>query len=349
MKTLAAAAIVGLFCATALALDVPEGFLGSYDKALELAKKENKPLYLHFTTDWCGWCRKIEKDDYANPKGQAALKDFVAASLDCTQGEKAPADNAKNQKLMEKYGGSGYPYIVILAPDGTKLYTIEGYKPLEGFLADLKEAKDASKKYGDFVEYAKKADVKSYEYNRKAMDVFETTDQWDKAAAAAQQVLDLDANNAKGDAAAAKLVLLEAAQAAEGEKDAKKIAALQADIRKLDPANEKGVYEKMISAQVEADLQSMTRANRDEVFKKVEATLIELSKMKNLKKAQEVLFMLGRIQAAQNRLDDALATEETALKADPNSPHAAEIKTMIERIKTVKSGARTTRPATTEE
>ena len=345
MKTLLAAATVAILSAAAMALDPPEGFLSSYDKALEQAKKENKPLYLHFTTDWCGWCRKIEKDDYANPKGQAALKDFVAASLDCTQGEKAPADNQKNQKLMEKYGGSGYPYIVILAPDGTKLYTIEGYKPLEGFLVDLKQAKAASGKYADFTEYAKKADVKTYEYNRKAMDVFEATEQWDKAAQAAQQVLDLDANNAKGDAGTAKFVLLEAAQAGEGEKDAKKIAALQADIRKLDPANEKGVYEKMVSAQAEADLRGMTRDNRAEVFKKVEATLTDLSKMKNLKTAQDILFLLGRIQAAQNKLDEALASVEKALAADPNSPHAADIKSIIERLKAAKSAPRTTRPA----
>ena len=188
-KALTIAAAVALLSGVAVALDPPEGFLSSYDKALEQAKKENKPLYLHFTTDWCGWCRKIEKDDYADPNGKAALKDFVAASLDCTQGKNAPPENAKNQAVMEKLGGSGYPYIVVLAPDGTVLHTIEGYMPLPGFLDELQEAKESFGKYNDFTEYAKKADLKSYEYNRKAMDIFETTQQWAKAAGAAQQVL----------------------------------------------------------------------------------------------------------------------------------------------------------------
>lgn len=342
MKTLLMAGMVGLWSAAAVALEPPEGFLSSYDKALAQAKKENKPLYLHFTTDWCGWCRKIEKDDYADPKGKAALKDFVAASLDCTQGDKAPPDGAKNQKLFEKYGGKGYPYIVVLAPDETRLYAISGYMPLEGFLGELKQAKEAYGKYNDFTEYAKKADTKTYEYNRKAMDIFETTHQWDKASAAARQVLSLDANNAHGDAAAATFVLLESAQAA---KDSKSIASLQEDIRKLDPANEKGVYEKMVQGQVSSDLRTMTRANSAEVLKKAEAALSDLSKMKNLKNAQEILYMLGITQAMQGKFDEALATEEKALAVDPKSDKAESIKATIAKIKQSMPAARTTQPA----
>lgn len=32
------------------------------NKAIELSKKENKPLMLFFTgSDWCGWCKKLQK------------------------------------------------------------------------------------------------------------------------------------------------------------------------------------------------------------------------------------------------------------------------------------------------
>ena len=33
-------------------------FHKTYAKAEKLAKAGDKPLYLHFTTTWCGWCRR---------------------------------------------------------------------------------------------------------------------------------------------------------------------------------------------------------------------------------------------------------------------------------------------------
>ena len=61
MRALILAATVGILCATATALEPPKGFLTSCDKALEQARKENKLVFLHFTTDWCGWCRKLDE------------------------------------------------------------------------------------------------------------------------------------------------------------------------------------------------------------------------------------------------------------------------------------------------
>ncbi|RPI59478.1 MAG: DUF255 domain-containing protein, partial [Planctomycetaceae bacterium] len=61
-----------------------EGFKTTYADAMAAAKSADKPMYLHFTTTWCGWCRKIEKDVYATEAGKKALADFVPATLDCT-------------------------------------------------------------------------------------------------------------------------------------------------------------------------------------------------------------------------------------------------------------------------
>ena len=77
------------------------GFHTDYDTALAEAKKLDKPLYIHFTTDWCSWCRKIENDIYKKAKGKAALKPFVAVSLNCTEGEPKVA---AYKTLMKKYG-----------------------------------------------------------------------------------------------------------------------------------------------------------------------------------------------------------------------------------------------------
>ena len=54
------------------------GFHTSWDAARKAARKEGKPLYVHFTTTWCGWCRKIEDEVYAHKEGREALKAFIA-------------------------------------------------------------------------------------------------------------------------------------------------------------------------------------------------------------------------------------------------------------------------------
>ena len=79
------------------AADVKD-FHTTYAGAVQAAKAQGKPLYLHFTTTWCGWCRKIEKDIYASPEGKKMLKNFVAASLDCTvpRGQKPTAEVQRN-------------------------------------------------------------------------------------------------------------------------------------------------------------------------------------------------------------------------------------------------------------
>src|SRR5205809_5277045 len=49
-----------------------------YDKALAAAKPGKKIVMVDLYTDWCGWCKKLDRDVYANPKVQAKLtKDFV--------------------------------------------------------------------------------------------------------------------------------------------------------------------------------------------------------------------------------------------------------------------------------
>ena len=89
-------------------------FKKDFTEAQKDAAKAEKPLYIHFTTDWCGWCRKIERDIYASDEGKKILADYVPVSLDCTK-------EGFNSKFMAKYGLSGYPTLLIVTADGAVL------------------------------------------------------------------------------------------------------------------------------------------------------------------------------------------------------------------------------------
>ena len=50
---------------------------------MKAAKKEKKPVYIHFTADWCKWCRVMEKETYAATEIDESLKtDWICIKID---------------------------------------------------------------------------------------------------------------------------------------------------------------------------------------------------------------------------------------------------------------------------
>ncbi len=98
-----------------------------YDKALASAKESKKIVMVDLYTDWCGWCKRLDRDVYANPDIQAKLaKNFVPLKIN-------PEKSQKGAQLASKFGLRGYPYIAFLDADGKKISTIEGYLPTADF------------------------------------------------------------------------------------------------------------------------------------------------------------------------------------------------------------------------
>ncbi|MEG1480212.1 MAG: thioredoxin family protein [Kiritimatiellia bacterium] len=95
------------------------------EAALALAKKTGKPVFLCFTgSDWCGWCKLMEKNVFSTDQWKAYVKDrVILVWIDFPQNKAlVPAEIApKNSELSEKYGVRGFPTYVILDSNGSKL------------------------------------------------------------------------------------------------------------------------------------------------------------------------------------------------------------------------------------
>lgn len=92
-------------------------WLTDYDKAVKLAKKEDKLLMLDFTgSDWCGWCIKLDKEVFSKPEFKEwAGKKFVLVKLDFPRTIKLSAKVKKqNEKLQKRHGVQGFPTILVL-------------------------------------------------------------------------------------------------------------------------------------------------------------------------------------------------------------------------------------------
>ena len=97
---------------------------------LTLAQAAKKPLMVDFFAQWCGWCKKLDKDVYTDPAVAELSKEFVCVKV----------DTDKYGQDASKYGVQGLPTIVFLNPDGTVIDKIVGYNPAPEFTANMRKA-----------------------------------------------------------------------------------------------------------------------------------------------------------------------------------------------------------------
>ena len=102
----------------------------SYERGMQSAAQTGKPILVGFYTDWCGWCRKLDREVYPSAKVQRFSTQFVFVKIDCE----------RNQSIPRKYGIRGYPTIIILAPDGQVIRNISGFVGAERLAGFMKEA-----------------------------------------------------------------------------------------------------------------------------------------------------------------------------------------------------------------
>jgi len=106
------------------------GWLNDYKKAQEEAKASNKFLLLDFTgSDWCGWCKKFDKEILSQSQFQDyARENLVLVELDFPRAKpQSPELRRQNQELANQYQVQGFPTIVVLNGDGQKLWQYDGY------------------------------------------------------------------------------------------------------------------------------------------------------------------------------------------------------------------------------
>ncbi|WP_234109981.1 protein-disulfide reductase DsbD family protein [Chryseobacterium sp. R2A-55] len=144
--------------------DEKDGILGmhpehDYFKAIEMAKKENKPLLIDFTGFGCENCRKMEEFVWSEPDILPMLQnDVVLASLYVDDKEELPiheqtsVDMGNGQKKKVKtigdkwslfqqinFNNNSQPHYVLMTPDGKVInHPVSGYMPKEDFKNFLK-------------------------------------------------------------------------------------------------------------------------------------------------------------------------------------------------------------------
>lgn len=133
----------------------------SWDEAHEANKKSPKKIFIDIYTEWCGWCKKMDKSTFKDPAVVKELNaNFYAVKLDAEQKETI---NFNGNDFVFVSGGRkgvhqlayalldgrlGYPAFVMLDEGFARIMLSPGYKKPAELIKELEfSSSDAYKKH----------------------------------------------------------------------------------------------------------------------------------------------------------------------------------------------------------
>ena len=144
--TTVALAVAAVFSAVAASAALPDGWTDDFDAAKKQAAKEGKRLLVDFSgSDWCGWCKRLDKEVFSQKDFVSkAKKDFVLVLVDSPQDKSILSEKAAKQNpgLVKKYNIHGFPSVLVMDAEGNTLYRT-GYRQ-GGAKAYLKHLDDVA-------------------------------------------------------------------------------------------------------------------------------------------------------------------------------------------------------------
>lgn len=156
----------------------------NWDEGMEAAKKADKPVLVHFTADWCVYCRKMKNETYSAPEIKKRFNNgWVTIMIDTDdkqskgtvfvdEGEKKAmayieeeqdsfqSESYNHGQLLQFFGGMGLPTLLFVDKNGTPLQKISSFLPKEEFGVILDYFQQEAYTTTSFEDFKKKAGTK---------------------------------------------------------------------------------------------------------------------------------------------------------------------------------------------
>ena len=105
----------------------------SFDEGYKLAQKKGKIMLVDVYTDWCGWCKRMDKDTYAKSEIISLInEDYIAIKFNpeaagtySFEGKQYSGDQLAG--VISQHQLSGYPTTVFYYPKTKKTNVVGGY------------------------------------------------------------------------------------------------------------------------------------------------------------------------------------------------------------------------------
>lgn len=101
----------------------------SLPEGLKAARKSSKLLMVDFYADWCGWCKKLDRETYTDREVIKLSNDFICVKV----------NTDKNPEASQQYRVSGLPTIVFLNSNGEIIENVVGYRESSDYIKILSD------------------------------------------------------------------------------------------------------------------------------------------------------------------------------------------------------------------
>ncbi len=118
----------------------------TWEEAIEKSQKEKKKIFVDVYTDWCGWCKRMDKTTFSDPVVVNYInKNFYPVKFNAEQKEAIKFNNKEYKYVATSRRGyhelaawmlrgkMGYPTVVFLDEDVKLIQPIQGYIQADKF------------------------------------------------------------------------------------------------------------------------------------------------------------------------------------------------------------------------
>lgn len=113
----------------------------SFDEVIALAEKEPKMIFVKVYTDWCGWCKKMDKETFTDSKVIDYINtNFYAVKMNAEDSGKKFKFRGKDytdETMARTMRVTSYPNFVIMDSSMENITQLPGYREPQPFLASL--------------------------------------------------------------------------------------------------------------------------------------------------------------------------------------------------------------------
>jgi thiol:disulfide interchange protein len=98
------------------------------------ARMSGRPIFYDFSAEWCGPCRRMEQDVFADERKAKALSRLAVPVHVVDRQREEGRNPALVDSLQRAYGVTAFPTLVLADADGKTLAKLEGYPGADEFV-----------------------------------------------------------------------------------------------------------------------------------------------------------------------------------------------------------------------
>lgn len=114
----------------------------SLEEAYARNQQEPRKIFVDVYTDWCGWCKKMDKSTFADDKvAEYVNENYYAVKLNAESDREFQMAGEKmtERGVARQLGVRSYPTIILIHEDFQKFQPAPGYRPAGDFLEILQK------------------------------------------------------------------------------------------------------------------------------------------------------------------------------------------------------------------